>query len=73
VFFCITRARVQGYCVHTLVHSNGLLVPGDTRIGLLKWGSLVLAARSAQALEAVRANPQWSVRIFKPAVPANPG
>ncbi|KAJ4458576.1 putative Cilia- and flagella-associated protein [Paratrimastix pyriformis] len=50
-----------GYCPHALVHSHGLLLPGNVHLGILRWGTVAMACRNREALQDVRARPQWYV------------
>jgi len=57
--------ELQGYCPWTLVHGQGLLVPGKPNLGVVRWDNLHFVCDHKVAVADVAANPQYYVDKVK--------
>ncbi|KAL0269905.1 UNVERIFIED_CONTAM: hypothetical protein PYX00_007487 [Menopon gallinae] len=66
-----TVLQFRGYCVWTLIATNGLLVPARTELGILKFGNNYYGFCTSDAADAWRYNAELNTRLAYEVVRTN--
>ena len=70
--FMLLPLELQGFCPWTIVHANGLLVPGRPALGVIRFENLYYVCEHKVAVKAFMANPSEYVQKIRDRAAKNP-